>query len=162
MTIHRLLYRSDMDLVGTAASIEQQLIEIIRLSEARNAVNDLTGALLHTRGVFIQALEGPLPAIEATFERICCDLRHRRVELLELVHAEERVFAEWSMARITADHAFEKLFPCLENIEEQHLESASAQATIQLMRSLLIAGADRFPSLGRRRAPIPRSLELGV
>ena len=142
MTIHRLLYRSDMDLDGTAAGIQQQVVEIVRLAEAHNAANGLTGALLHTRGVFIQVLEGPLPVVEATFERICCDLRHRRVELLELVQAEGRVFEEWAMARITADQTVERLVSCLPTSEEQVLEVASAHATIQLMRSLLVGAQE--------------------
>ena len=143
MTVHRLLYRSDIDLVGSAADIQQQIGEIVRLSQARNAAAGLTGALLLTRGVFIQALEGPLPAIETTFERICCDLRHRRVELLELVQAEGRVFGEWSMARVSPDQRVERLFTCLPGTEEQGLESASAQATIQLMLALLISGPEQ-------------------
>ena len=149
MTIHRLLYRSDMDLDGTAAGIQQQIVEIVRLSAARNAADGLTGALLHTRGVFIQVLEGPLPAIEATFERICCDQRHRRVELLELVEAEGRVFGEWSMARISADRTIERLVSCVSAGEEQVLEATSAQATISLMRTLLINGQEQGQSVER-------------
>jgi Sensors of blue-light using FAD len=141
MSLYRLLYRSDVHLVGTEAGIRQQIAEIVQASEIRNASDDLTGALLHTRGVFIQALEGPLPAIETTFERICCDLRHRRVELLEFVQAEERIFGEWSMAGIRADRTIQKLFPQLDAREEPFLEPASAQATIGLMRALLLAGS---------------------
>ncbi|WP_375465715.1 BLUF domain-containing protein [uncultured Methylobacterium sp.] len=140
MTIHRLLYRSDMDLAGTAAGIRQQIVEIVRISEARNAADGLTGALLHTRGVFIQVLEGPMPAVEATFERICCDLRHRRVELIELVEAEGRVFGEWSMGRISADQRIERLVSRLPAGEDQVPEAASAHATIQLMRTLMVSG----------------------
>ncbi|MGU3540013.1 BLUF domain-containing protein [Methylobacterium sp. A54F] len=143
MPIHRLLYRSDMALIGTEADVRQQVAEIIRLSAARNADVGLTGALLETRGVFIQALEGRLPALEATFERICCDLRHRRVALLEFVRAEARVFGEWSMVRVTADRTIERLLPSIEGEGDGTVETIPAQATIQLMRSMLIAGAHR-------------------
>lgn len=139
MAIHRLLYRSDMDLGGTAAGIQQQIVEIVRISQARNAADGLTGALLHTRGVFIQVLEGPPPAVEAAFERICCDLRHRRVELIELVEAEGRLFGDWSMARISADQTIERLVSCLPAGEDQVLDAASAKATIELLRTLLIS-----------------------
>ena len=149
MVIHRLLYRSDMHLSGTAAGIQQQVVEIVRLSQARNAADGMTGALLHTRGVFIQVLEGPLPKVEATFERICCDMRHRRLELIELVEAEGPMFADWSMARITADQTVERLVSCLPGSENPVLETASAQATIQLMRALLIGGQTRGAPAGR-------------
>ncbi|GJE02216.1 BLUF domain-containing protein [Methylobacterium isbiliense] len=146
MPLHRLLYRSEVDLVGSAADVQQQIVEIVRSSEARNAADGLTGALLHTRGVFIQALEGPLSAIEATFERICCDLRHRRVELLELAQAEKRAFAEWSLARISADETMERLFPCLPSTEDQVVEATSAQATVRLMRALLVTSPTEAPA----------------
>lgn len=141
MTIHRLLYRSDMDLIGTETVIGQQVTEIVRQSAERNAANALTGALIYTRGVFIQALEGPLPALEATFERICCDLRHRRVELLEFVQADARVFGEWGMVRVSASHAVEGYFPSLAALTEQTSETVSAQSIVHLMRSMLVAGS---------------------
>ncbi|MFY9291953.1 MAG: BLUF domain-containing protein [Methylorubrum rhodinum] len=141
MAIHRLLYRSDMDLIGTDAAIGQQVTEIVCQSAERNAANALTGALLYTRGVFIQALEGPLPALEATFERICCDLRHRRVELLEFVQADARVFGEWAMVRVSASHAVEAYLPSLAALTEQTSETVSAQTTVHLMRSMLVAGS---------------------
>lgn len=150
MAIHRLLYRSDMHLSGTAAELRQQVVEIVRISEARNAADGLTGALLHTRGVFIQVLEGPLPAVEATFERICCDLRHRRVELIELVEAEERVFGEWSMGQISADRRIERLVSSLPTGEDQIPEAVSAQATIQLMRTLLVSAPRQAASSKQR------------
>ncbi|MFY9293855.1 MAG: BLUF domain-containing protein [Methylorubrum rhodinum] len=139
MTIHRLLYRSDMDLIGTEAVIGQQVTEIVRLSAERNAAHGLTGALLYTRGVFIQALEGALPALEETFERICRDLRHRRVELLEFAQADTRLFGEWAMVRISAGHALQAYMPSLATLTEQTSEAVSAPATIHLMRSMLVA-----------------------
>ena len=154
MAIHRLLYRSDVDLAGTAAGIKQQIVEIVRYSQGRNAAEGLTGALLHTRGVFIQVLEGSRPAIEATFERICCDLRHRRVDLLELVEADERVFGAWSMARISADQTVERLVTGLPTGDDRMLETASAQATIQLMRSILISGPEAERSAERMIQPV--------
>lgn len=150
MPLHRLLYTSEMVLVGSEADIREQVAEIVSRSAARNAAAGLTGALLQTRGMFIQALEGPLAAIEATFERICCDLRHRRVELQEFVRADDRVFGEWSMVSITPDRTIEKLFSAAELLSEQEHETMSAQATIGLMRSLLLTNS--MPMTGLRSA----------
>lgn len=141
MPLHRLLYTSDVALIGNEADIRQQVADIVAQSAARNAAEGLTGALLQTRGMFIQALEGPMAAVEATFERICCDLRHRRVDLLEFVRADSRVFGEWSMVSITPDRTIEKLFAAAERLGEQEHESVPAHATIQLMRSLLLTGS---------------------
>ena len=43
-------------------------------------------------------LEGPLPAVERTFERIQCDPRHSDVVVLHVLRSDRRDFAEWSMA----------------------------------------------------------------
>lgn len=145
MPLHRLLYTSEMALVGSEADIRQQVAEIVSRSAA-----GLTGAMLQTRGMFIQALEGPLAAIEATFERICCDLRHRRVELQEFVRADSRVFGEWSMVSITPDRTIEKVFSAAELLSDEEHETMSAQATIGLMRSLLLI--DSVPMTGLRSA----------
>lgn len=151
MAIHRLLYRSEMDLAGTAVGVQMQIVEMVRNSAARNAADGLTGALLHTRGLFIQVLEGPPPALEATFERICCDLRHRRVELIELVEAEERLFERWSMGQISADHTLEWLVAHLPEGDDQELKATSAKATIQFMRTLMISALAQSDSLKQSR-----------
>ncbi|WP_342152907.1 BLUF domain-containing protein [Methylorubrum sp. SB2] len=142
LTVHRLLYRSDMHLTGSEADLRQEVAEIVRQSAARNAESNLTGALLHSRGVFIQVLEGPLPALETTFERICCDLRHRRVELLEFTQAAGRVFPEWSMTSVPTDGSAETLFRPFQEKLEQAFEAVSAQTAIHLLRSLIVVGSD--------------------
>ena len=101
MIIQRLLYRSDNALTGLAEDVNRAIEQIIAGSRRRNEASGITGALMFSSGVFIQVLEGPVGAVEATFERICLDLRHRHVRLLELAIAEERVFAEWAMVQVT-------------------------------------------------------------
>jgi len=54
--------------------------------------------LLFSAGTFAQALEGPLAAIERTFERIQCDPRHDDVTVLQIAPIERRAFPDWSMA----------------------------------------------------------------
>ncbi|MFE1600224.1 BLUF domain-containing protein [Methylobacterium sp. ID0610] len=144
MPLHRLLYRSEITLPGSETAVRHQIDAIVAESEARNAAAELTGALLYVRGLIVQVLEGPLPAIEATFERICCDLRHRRVELLELTQAEGRMFGSWSMTHIRVGHDLDALLPT--RLIEIGADGASAHATINLMRSLLTAGAARAAS----------------
>lgn len=143
MPLHRLLYRSEANLAGTDADIQHQIAEIVARAAAGNEAAGLTGALLYAGGMFVQALEGPPATVERTFERICCDHRHRRMELLEFVHAENRTFAEWSMARVTADQQVARLVTGVTIFDlPQADECMSARATIQLLRSLLLADLD--------------------
>jgi hypothetical protein len=136
-TLFRLLYRSDANLATLAASADDLVEEIVQSSAARNRSDDLTGALSFHDGTFVQALEGPLSALEATFERICCDLRHRHLRLLEMSLARERAFSEWSMARaIPADSG---------SHDEVHRidVSMSTSEVIRAMRETLLANATR-------------------
>ena len=139
MPIHRLLYRSEAALPGSPGDVNRQVAAIIEASHAANTRVGVTGALLFTSGVFIQALEGPLAAVEATFERICGDLRHRRVRLLEFVVAEDRVFGEWAMAEVTPTRELARLYPTLVSTDTGRLDAVTASTAVQTMRALLLA-----------------------
>ncbi len=76
-------------------------VEIPRILDAarrHNATQDVTGALLFGADGFVQVLEGPLAAVEQTFERIQCDPRHADVVVLEAGPVAARQFDGWSMA----------------------------------------------------------------
>lgn len=138
MFIHRLLYRSDSSLVGSPEEVERQIAAIVDLSRAANAAADLTGALLFEAGTFMQVLEGPINAVEATFERICGDLRHRRVRLLEFAVAEDRIFGAWGMARVAPGSELAELNRTIGVTQEARLDAAAASAAVQTMRDLLL------------------------
>ena len=151
MLLSRLLYRSDAALAGSAEEIENQVAFLIEASRAANAAAGLTGALLIASGVFVQALEGPTKVVEAVFERICCDLRHRRVRLLELAVVDERVFGEWSMARVPVAE-LASFGPVLGSAETARLDSSTAGIALETMRTLLRTGglvAELGPRLAR-------------
>jgi len=104
MTIHRLLYCSDH--AGISPAQTGALAKAIALDSARrNSVTDLTGALASVDGRFIQVIEGPLDALEVTFERICCDPRHQNIKLLDFRTVSQRRFARWNMACLAEDEA---------------------------------------------------------
>lgn len=92
MLIH-LVYTSS----ATHLMAQAELMELLSVSRARNADAGITGALLYCDGTFMQALEGPPEAVDATFARIACDPRHH--DTIQLLRAEtpERHFPEWSM-----------------------------------------------------------------
>jgi hypothetical protein len=62
-----------------------------------NKRDDITGALICRADVYLQFLEGPKAAIEATFSRIAKDNRHLNVVSLSHVPVNERLFPQWSM-----------------------------------------------------------------
>ena len=69
------------------------------LSDARrlNPENDVTGALICRADLYLQLLEGPKEAVEATYERITHDDRHVEVQCLVNKPIDNRLFANWAM-----------------------------------------------------------------
>lgn len=69
------------------------------LSDARrlNPENDVTGALICRGDLYLQLLEGPEQAVEATYGRILRDDRHVEVQRLVTRQVEQRLFPDWAM-----------------------------------------------------------------
>lgn len=139
MFIHRLLYRSDVALIGSQEDVDDQVVAIVHAAHEANQAADVTGALLHLGGAFIQVLEGSIEAVERTFERICCDLRHRHVRLLQLALVENRLFGEWSMSRVAPTTELARLCPTLEAVGSLRLDVARADEALLMMRHALLA-----------------------
>lgn len=91
--IYQLIYCS-----RTATASPDETGRILAVSRVNNARDGLSGALLHNRGLFAQVLEGPLAAVERTFERIQCDARHDDVVVLQFGQVDQRAFSDWLMA----------------------------------------------------------------
>ncbi|MGE0746800.1 MAG: BLUF domain-containing protein [Rhodospirillales bacterium] len=89
----QLLYVSSATVRISDAMVE----EILAVSRRNNAGASVTGMLLTCGDNFFQVLEGGEAAVDETFARIGRDRRHRRVDVLLRLPAEQRMFAEWSM-----------------------------------------------------------------
>lgn len=96
----RVVYVSHNALKGSDAKVSEEIDQILDTARTLNRQAGITGALMFNRGLFAQVLEGPVDMVEATFERIQCDLRHTDVSILSCKPITERSFAHWSMAYI--------------------------------------------------------------
>ncbi|MBB5049493.1 hypothetical protein HNR60_004271 [Rhodopseudomonas rhenobacensis] len=69
------------------------------LMDARrcNARDDITGALICRADLYLQLLEGPQAAVDATFARISDDHRHLDLRLLSRREVTKRLFPDWTM-----------------------------------------------------------------
>jgi hypothetical protein len=90
--VHQLIYVSDL-----VDKNERQLAPILESAVRRNTEDGITGMLLYSGGNFLQVLEGPTAAVQATYKRICQDRRHRNTTLLLEQDVPERQFGSWSM-----------------------------------------------------------------
>lgn len=98
--LYRLVYVSRNDIDGDPASMRAHVDRILEVARDRNRRARVTGALMFNGSAFAQVLEGPLEAVEETFERIQNDPRHSRVVVLDFSPAGARRFSAWSMAYI--------------------------------------------------------------
>ena len=96
--LHRVLYCSRNLIPGTPEAVAADISSILAVSRRNNARDGITGGLLFSDGCFAQVLEGPLDAVESTFERIQCDERHSDVTVLQSGPITARDFPDWSMA----------------------------------------------------------------
>jgi hypothetical protein len=94
-------------------------VERILASSRRNNRRDgITGFLLFNGHRFLQHLEGPPAMVQATFERISADPRHRAVVVLGRKEVDSRIFAKWAMAFERVDSALpERRLSLVEQVE---------------------------------------------
>ena len=74
------------------------IASILRTSRRNNARDGITGLLYFDGNRFLQVLEGPEAAVEAAYERIRPDVRHRAPVVLSRREVDAREFGEWDMA----------------------------------------------------------------
>jgi|UniRef100_UPI0035CB7556 hypothetical protein len=67
-------------------------------AQRNNGRDGITGMLYFDGQRFMQAMEGPAAAVEATLARITADSRHRALVILSRREIAEREFGAWSMA----------------------------------------------------------------
>lgn len=89
----RIVYVS----VASQPFSEKDLLQLLAKCRSSNTEREITGQLVYSEGMFIQVLEGPSEAVDATYERIKKDTRHKNIKLLERTTIDERQFADWSM-----------------------------------------------------------------
>ena len=77
---------------------DEELLDILKISRENNSSKDVTGLLLYKGGNFMQVLEGPDEAVEALYEKIKTDPRHKDVNVLSREQVSARQFPAWEMA----------------------------------------------------------------
>jgi hypothetical protein len=92
----RLMYASR----ATEPVRPETLQAILKQSTSHNPALGVTGVLCHSGDVFLQVLEGGRLQVNALYNRIAQDPRHRDVVILNFDEIEERRFAGWSMGQV--------------------------------------------------------------
>lgn len=95
--LRRLIYASRF--TGAERDFDEALRAIIAKSIQNNRLDDVTGFLVAGEGRFLQLLEGPSKAVEATYARIGADPRHAELTLIFSGSADRRLFRDWNMGQ---------------------------------------------------------------
>jgi hypothetical protein len=135
--LYRLAYFSRNSLLGTLVQVGAEVQQILQVSRRNNSRVGVTGALLFNHSCFAQVLEGPLSAVEETFERIQRDTRHADVTVLELAAASAREFPAWSMAFAGVLEEHRGSFASLAEANIQRA-GAAAEGLYDLLRNLVL------------------------
>ncbi len=96
--LYQLSYISRSAIIGNHQTVENEIANILQVAQSNNRAKDITGALLYSGGYFCQVIEGIQENIEALFESIQMDARHRAVTVLNYEPITSRQFGDWHMA----------------------------------------------------------------
>jgi hypothetical protein len=97
-----------------------------------NTRDDITGALIVRRDIYLQLLEGPPDMVEAAYKRIRRDDRHTEVRGVRRTEAHMRIFPEWAMK----DDPARSWMWSPEEVAQGEAEAATAQQVLGIFRRL--------------------------
>jgi hypothetical protein len=129
----RLLYAS-----RASDTVTQDIIEsIMHSARQHNPALGITGVLCHGGDVYMQVLEGGRSQVNALYNKIVRDDRHREVMLLYYVEVSERHFAHWTMGQVNLTKVNPSLL--LKYSDKPTLDpfSTSGRASMALLEELI-------------------------
>jgi hypothetical protein len=129
----RLLYASKaVDQVS-----QEEMLKILSQSKANNPESGITGVLCSSGPIFLQCLEGGRMQVNALYNHIAADPRHRDVVILSYEEISERKFANWSMGLVNLENVNPSLL--LKYSESPTLDpyGVSGTASLALLHELM-------------------------
>ena len=99
MSINQLVYLSQ----ATRKMSAEALADIQKTAKNNNQSMDVTGSLFYNGGWFLQVLEGPIDTLQALYNKIEKDPRHKNSRILYNEPAKFRTFTRWSMNMTNLD-----------------------------------------------------------
>lgn len=109
---------------------DADVARIVAASKRHNPANGITGMLVFGSGIFFQWLEGPRDTVTALMTLLRTDPRHEQVvQLSETEEVRERLFPDWDMELVGAEH--------IRDVLQDALGSAADAQNAQALKLLL-------------------------
>jgi hypothetical protein len=138
--LYHIIYHSLA--TGPEGMSPEALASLLRQARAYNQAHRLTGLLLYADATreFVQVLEGPRNEVEAIYQKIAHDPRHKHAFVLHEAVADSRMFPDWRMGFALAQaqdvRATTGYFPLVGEPEHQRPPGLAVHAPEQLRRFL--------------------------
>ena len=115
---------------ATAGVGDTDVARIVATAKRYNPENGITGMLVFGSGIFFQWLEGPRDTVTQLMVMLRTDSRHDSiVELSEVEESRERLFPDWAMELVGAEH--------IRDVLQDALDSAADAQNAQALKLLL-------------------------
>jgi hypothetical protein len=133
----RLLYVSTLKAPNDAAVIDS----ILAQSRAHNPAKGITGILVHSEGIFLQAIEGGRKQVSELYGHITKDPRHTDVVLLHYEEIAERRFGGWTMGQVNLAKVNASVLLKYSETAELNPYGVSGAVSLALLEELMVSAA---------------------
>lgn len=115
--------------------IVPEVAKILRVSRHNNRARNIVGALYYGNGFFFQCLEGEEQAVQALYEILKTDPRHRDLKIISKKSISERSFGNWEMKYLPAEEEVQKLLRTLglTHFDPYQFDEAKTNSMLQLL-----------------------------
>ncbi len=97
--VSRALFNASNNL----SSVEPEVARILAVSRVNNKKNGLVGVLYYGNSCFFQCLQGEESAVDALYDRLHLDSRHKDIKLLSKTNIGQLSFSKWQMKYVSSD-----------------------------------------------------------
>ena len=109
MKLRRIIYMSQ----ASEQFNKRNLLNLLHASRSYNAIDKITGVLMHRQGYFLQIIEGETDAITNLLIRLYSDSRHENIKIILDSYPDSRLFPNWNMGCADLDEPELSLMPGL-------------------------------------------------
>jgi hypothetical protein len=143
--------RSNLESTHDAAGIEPGVARILTQSRRNNKPKDIGGVLCYGDGHFFQCLEGERAVVEALYEHLHEDDRHRDVTLLLKRPVDQRRFKLWAMKYLSVDRVIRQQLQQegLDRFDPYRFDEGAIERMLTALKEA--TESDRMPA-GNRQA----------